>query len=87
MQELVDLLGTQSFCGRGTAADRSSTPVSDSIKVRDAVKDALGLDLSQVQFPLFFKHLKSIVGHFFDNEKGTPVTEEVRRSLVSVTGC
>lgn len=56
----------------------SSPPVSDSIKVRDAVKDALGLDLSQVQFSLFFKHLRSIVEHFFDNEKGTPVTEEVR---------
>lgn len=50
--------------------DPKST-VSDSIKVRDAVKDVLGSDLSHLQYPIFFKHLYSIVGHFLDNERAT----------------
>jgi neurofibromin 1 len=49
--------------------------VSDSIKVRDGVKDVLGSDLSHLQYPIFFKHLYSIVGHFLDNERAT-VTED-----------
>ncbi|KAM0749716.1 hypothetical protein T439DRAFT_302673 [Meredithblackwellia eburnea MCA 4105] len=59
--------------------------VSDSIHVREAVKDALGLDLSQAQFFVFFKHLKSIVGHFFDSDKGLPVTEEAFTVFIEQT--
>lgn len=53
--------------------------------MRDAVRDALGSDLSAQYFPLFFKHLKSIVGHFFDNEKGIPVTEEAFTVFIEQT--
>ena len=59
--------------------------MSDSTHVRDAVRDALGSDLSSAYFPLFFKHLRSIVGHFFDNEKGIPVTEEAFTVFIEQT--
>lgn len=50
--------------------------VSDSPSVRKSVREALGSSLPLSQFTLFFKHIRAIVGHFFDNEKGIPVAEE-----------
>ncbi|KAK4704245.1 neurofibromin 1, partial [Phenoliferia sp. Uapishka_3] len=59
--------------------------VSDSMQVRDVVRDALGSDLSPEHLHIFFKHLRSIVGHFFDNEKGIPVTEEAFTVFIEQT--
>jgi hypothetical protein len=44
--------------------------VADDARMREAVKDALGSDLSPSLFPILFKHLKSIVVHFFDDIPG-----------------
>ncbi|CAH7670866.1 hypothetical protein BY996DRAFT_4641287 [Phakopsora pachyrhizi] len=46
--------------------------VADDLKMREGVKDALGMELNSSLFPILLKHLKSIVAHFFENDQPKP---------------
>ncbi|MBW0469189.1 hypothetical protein O181_008904 [Austropuccinia psidii MF-1] len=46
--------------------------VADDLRMREGVKDALGTELNVTLFPVLLKHLKSIVAHFFDNDRAKP---------------
>lgn len=46
--------------------------VADDLRMREGVKDALGMELNTALFPILLKHLRSIVAHFFDNDRPKP---------------
>ncbi|WAR53900.1 hypothetical protein PtB15_3B409 [Puccinia triticina] len=46
--------------------------VADDLRMREGVKDALGMELNTALFPILLKHLKSIVAHFFEHEQAKP---------------
>jgi neurofibromin 1 len=46
--------------------------VADDLRMREGVKDALGTELNTALFPILLKHLKSIVAHFFENDRAKP---------------
>ncbi|PLW05507.1 hypothetical protein PCASD_23830, partial [Puccinia coronata f. sp. avenae] len=46
--------------------------VADDLRMREGVKDALGTELHTSLFPILLKHLRSIVAHFFENERAKP---------------
>ncbi|KAA1136272.1 Ras GTPase activating protein ira2 [Puccinia graminis f. sp. tritici] len=46
--------------------------VADDLRMREGVKDALGTELNTALFPILLKHLKSIVAHFFENDRVKP---------------
>jgi len=46
--------------------------VADDLRMREGVKDALGTELNTALFPILLKHLRSIVAHFFENDRAKP---------------